>query len=498
MLPSPSRANRFRRRHTLVLPPVVELAILVLGWLGVAWATEGAIAAETRLPNIILILADDLGYGELGCYGQRVIETPRLDRLAAEGMRFTDFYAGSTVCAPSRCVLMTGLHTGHARVRGNGAAQITSLKKQDLTVAKLLKQAGYATALCGKWGLGELPGSEGLPNNQCFDHFFGYLNQTHAHNYYPEFLWRNTEQMPLGNIVSKPNPSSPGGWATKKVAYSADLITDDAVRFVEANHDKPFFLYWATTIPHVNNEARAATGDGHEVPGYGIYADRPWPNPDKGHAAMITRLDADVGRLLDTLDRLGIADNTLILFTSDNGPHREGGLDRRLFQPAGPLRGSKRDLYDGGIRVPLIARWPAKIAAGAVADHISYHGDLLATVAEIVGQPAPPSLDSLSLLPTFTGQGEQMEHETLYWEFYEQGSKQAVRWRNWKAVRMPMVTGPIELYDLASDLGETNDVAAAHPDVVARLAGYMEAAHVPDANWQPSGEANVRREFEDK
>src|SRR3972149_3267768 len=322
---------------------ITTVAAILLGAVAAIGAAR-TVVAEGPPPNIVLIVADDLGYGDLGCYGQQLIETPRLDRLAAEGLRFTQFYAGATVWAPARCVLMPGLPTGHATVRGNAAAggQRVGLRRDDVTLAELARDAGYATAVCGKWGLGEAgAGSEGLPNDQGFDHFFGYLNQTHAHNYYPEFLWRNTTRVPLRNVVRKLTPRSPGGVATTKVDYSHDLIADDALRFVEQHRDGPFLLYWAPTIPHANNEATRATGDGQEGPDYGTYADRSWPHPDKGQAAMITRLDADVGRLLDLIARLGLDERTLVLFTSDNGPHREGGQNVERFRPAGPLRGMK-------------------------------------------------------------------------------------------------------------------------------------------------------------
>ncbi len=379
---------------------------------------------------------------------------------------------------------MTGLHTGHARVRGNGGQAITSLTNKDVTVAELMRQAGYATALCGKWGLGAaIPDNQGLPNDQGFDLFFGYLSQTQAHNYYPDFLWRNKERVALQNVL-KGSPNALQAISTKKVQYSPDLVRDEAIQFVKQHRDQPFFLYWATTIPHANNEARAATGDGMEVPDYGTYVDRPWPNPDKGQAAMITRLDADVGKLLDTLRELGIDDNTLVMFTSDNGPHHEGGQNTERFDPNGPLRGFKRDLYEGGIRVPLIARWPGTIAAGGTSDHISYFGDAFATLAELTQQPIPQHLDSISMLPTLTGKtAEQRQHDYMYWEFYEQGSKQAVRSQNWKAVRIPMITGNTELYDLATDIGETTNVATEHADVVHRLEQMMTEAHVPDPNW---------------
>jgi arylsulfatase A-like enzyme len=272
------------------------------------------------------------------------------------------------------------------------------------------------------------------------------------------------------------------------VEYSHDLIADEAINFVRLNRDRPFFLYWAITIPHANNEARRALGNGQEVPDYGIYADRPWPDSDKGHAAMISRMDESVGQLVDTLKELGIDENTLILFTSDNGPHHEGGQDVDRFDPNGPLRGMKRDLYEGGIRVPLIARWPNHIPADRTSGHISYQGDVFATLAEIAKQQPSKDLDSISMLPALTGQNDQQKkHEYLYWEFYEQGSKQAVRWKEWKAVRMPMRTGKTELYNLESDLGETKDIAADQPEIVSKLQQMMDTAHERDPNWQASG-----------
>ena len=385
---------------------------------------------------------------------------------------------------------MTGLHTGHARVRGNGGDRKQSLKHEDVTLAELLKRAGYATALCGKWGLGAASkGNEGLPNDQGFDLFYGYLSQVHAHNYYPTFLWRNQQRVPLANVVPR-IPGSLGGIATKKVQYSADLITHEAIEFVKQHRDGPFFLYWPTTIPHTNSEANAAGGDGHEVPDYGIYANRPWPNPGKGQAAMITRLDTDIGRLFDTLRELGIDGNTLVLFTSDNGPQPDRRQTTNRFNPTGPLRGMKRDLYEGGIRVPLIARWPGKVPAGTSSDWVGYFGDMFATFCELTHQISPKNLDSISMLPVLTGKSaNQREHDYLYWEFYEQGTKQAVRWKDWKAVRMPMITGKTQLYNLANDIGETKDVAADHPDIVRRLEQIMHDAHVPNANWHVKGES---------
>jgi uncharacterized sulfatase len=453
-----------------------------------ATADKSFAAAKPNPPrrvNIIFILADDLGYGDLGCYGQKQIQTPCLDRMAAEGMRFTQFYAGATVCAPSRCVLMTGKHTGHCWVRGNAGKtsnpEIQILQPQEITVAKLLQQAGYATALVGKWGLGQ-PESTGLPTKQGFDYFFGYLDQVHAHNYYPSFLWRNETRVPLKNEV--PGDGEFGqGWATKKVEYSHDLIAAEAFQWIEQQKGKPFFLYLAVTIPHANNEATRATGDGQEVPDYGIYKDKDWPNPAKGQAAMITRMDADIGRLFALLKKLDLDDNTLVLFSSDNGPHKEGGHPPAIFEPSGPVRGTKRDLYDGGIRVPFLARWPGKIKAGSTSEHIGYFGDFMATAAELAGATMPAGRDSLSFVPALLGQsGKQKAHEYLYWEFHEGGFKQAVRMGDWKAVRLG-VNKPIELYNLKSDLGEQHDIAAQHPELIDRFTRLFVTAREDSPNW---------------
>ena len=453
-------------------------------------------AAARWSPNLIFILADDLGYGDLGCYGQKLIQTPRLDQMAREGMRFRQFYAGSTVCAPSRSVLMTGRHLGHTHVRGNARdRRLQALPDSDVTLAELLKKADYRTALCGKWGLGEdLPGARtGLPLNQGFDYFYGYLNQRHAHNYYPAFLWRNQSKVPLRNTVVEVESRSggfPGGYATKRVDYSHDLIAQEALDFVVRNQDKPFFLYLALTIPHANNEGTRATGHGQEVPDYGIYRDKPWSDQDKGQAAMISRMDRDVGRLLDKLAELEIDQDTVVMFSSDNGHHDEGGNSPETFDPNGPLRGMKRDLYEGGIRVPMIVRWPGKTPAGSVSDHIGYFGDLMATTADLAGVDLPGNLDSISLLPTITGQPKQQrKHDYLYWEFYERGGKQALRQGRWKAIRMPIFSGRTQLYDLGRDLGEANDISDEHPRVVEALQSLMDVAHTPHPGWTPQGEA---------
>jgi uncharacterized sulfatase len=441
-------------------------------------------ASAERPPNIIFIMADDLGYGDLGAYGQERILTPHIDRLAAEGLRFTSFYAGSTVCAPSRSVLMTGRHAGHTYIRGNREVQPMGqepLPDSVVTVAEVLKGAGYATGLVGKWGLGG-PDSEGHPNRQGFDYFYGYLGQRHAHNYYPAFLIRNAERVPLGNKLPEPARADGAGKAVEKVAYSHDLIAEEALAFVERNQDGPFFLYLALTIPHANNEAGA---EGMEVPDYGDYAGNDWPAPQQGLAAMISRMDRDVGRLMERLDALGLDDNTIVFFTSDNGPHAEGGNDPGYFDSNGPLRGIKRDLYEGGIRVPMIVRWPGRTPAGTTTDHPGYFGDFLVTAAELSGAATPPDHDGISLLPTLTGRdAQQAAHPYLYWEFYERGSAQAVRVDHWKGVRQPMFTGEIELYDLDADLGEEQNVAPEHPDVVARVREIMDEAHRPSPMWR--------------
>jgi arylsulfatase A-like enzyme len=459
--------------------PILVAAFLFANTPALAAAAPAG-SAPVRPPNILFILADDLGYGDLGSYGQQRIQTPNLDRLAAEGMRFTQFYAGSTVCAPSRCVLMTGFHVGHATIRGN--AKI-NLGPEDTTVAEVLKTAGYTTGLIGKWGLGS-EGSDGTPTRKGFDYFYGYVDQTMAHNYYPHYLVRNDVREPLRNVVPNPGPFGQGV-ATVRVDYSADLLAEDALRFIRENSDRPFFLYFSPTLPHANNENRP---DGMEVPDYGIYTNEIWPNPSKGYAAMVTRLDAHVGRILDQLRESGIADNTVVFFTSDNGPHREGGNNPDFFNSSGLLRGIKRDLTEGGIRVPLIVRWPGRVAAGSISSHIASFADFLPTAAAFAGAPPPPSIDGVSFLPELTGEAQQ-SHDHLYWEFYEQFSAQAVRRGQWKALRSPMLTGPIRLYDLDADPGEQRDIASERPEIVAELAAVMDRAHVPSPLWIVPGTA---------
>ena len=441
---------------------------------------------KPKHPNIIFILADDLGYGDLGCYGQAKIKTPNIDRLAAEGMRFTQCYAGSTVCAPSRSALMTGQHTGHTRVRGN---EPVPLRPEDVTVAEVLQKAGYKTGAFGKWGLG-LANTTGVPTKQGFDEWFGYLSQTHAHDYYPTQLFRNDEIMFF-------DENSAG----RKGAWSHNLFTKTATNFVRSYKYFSFFLYLPYTVPHANNELTKVTGNGMEIPSDAPYSKEDWPQQEKNKAAMITRLDRDIGAILDQLEKLSIDDNTIIFFTSDNGPHKEGGVKPEFFNSSGGLRGIKRDMYEGGIRVPMIVRWPGKIPAGKVSDQVWAFWDFLPTAAEIAGQPLPTNtvaaasntggtsvpasrgqMDGISMLPTLLGQKQTNQHEFLYWEFHERGTKQAVRMGDWKAVRLAPKE-PLELYNLKTDRTETNNVAADNPQIVSKIENYLLTARSESERW---------------
>jgi arylsulfatase A-like enzyme len=441
-----------------------------------------------------MIMADDLGYGDLGCYGQKLIQTPHIDRLAKRGMRFTDFYAGSTVCAPSRCVLMTGLHTGHCYIRGNGK---DNLRPKDVTVAEVLKRADYATGQIGKWGLGH-EGTTGLPTRQGFDFFYGYLDQHHAHLYYPTFLVKNESRVKLRNIV--PDEGQWGqGVASKKIDYSPALMTEQTLDFIDAHKDERFFLYLSYTLPHANNEANRKIGDGTEVPNLGIYKDKEWTKQNKGQAAMVTYLDDMVGQVVKRLKAHGLIENTVIFFTSDNGPHSEAGNDVTFFDANGPVSGIKRALLDGGIRVPLIVQWPGRVKAGSTTPLMAGAVDFMATAAEISGVKLGTPTDGISFLPTLLGnETKQKKHEYLYWEFYEQGSKQALRTGKWKAIRRPMITGPIELYNVSEDIGETKNLAKQYPDVVAKAERLFTEAHAPTERWRPSGKSRKRNRAESR
>lgn len=450
--------------------PSRRAAAVMLAISAVLLGAAGSNAVEqSRPPNIIFILADDLGYGDLGCYGQQRIRTPRLDQMAQQGIRFTQCYSGSTVCAPSRCALMTGLHCGHARIRANS---LVPLRPEDVTAAKVLKSAGYDTAIIGKWGLGE-PDTTGVPNRQGFDYWFGYLNQVHAHNYYPDYLWLNETKFPLpDNVVEK-------GVARVKVHYSPDLFTQRALDFVSQKREQPFFLYLTYIIPHANNEAGQS---GMETPTDAPYAGEPWPQQEKNKAAMISRLDADVGKLLDRLRELHLAEDTVVFFSSDNGPHQEGGVDPTFHRSSGPLRGHKRDLYDGGIRVPLIAWGPNRVPEGSTNHSVVAFWDFLPTAAELAGAPLTAETDGVSWAPVVNGKVERLERpagrDMLYWEFNERGDQQAARLGKYKALKL-VENGPLELYDLETDCGETKNIAADHPQLVEEFARRIAAARTP-------------------
>jgi arylsulfatase A-like enzyme len=433
----------------------VRSFFLVLFWLAastIAGAPAVAAPPDGRKPNVIFILADDLGYGDVGCFGQKHIRTPNIDRLAAEGMRFTQAYAGTTVCAPSRCTLMTGRHTGHCPIRGNREIKPEGqepMPQGTFTVAHLVRRAGYSTGLIGKWGLGH-PGSASTPDKMGFDYFYGYNCQLKAHEYYPEYLWRNTEKVPLDGKT-----------------YSHDLMAGEALEFVRRSKDKPFFLYLAFTVPHQKIQ----------VPDLGPYADEAWPANLKKLAAMITRMDRDIGRLMSLLKELNLDENTLVFFASDNG----AAYRDELFSHSGPLRGFKRDMYEGGLRSPSIARWPGRIKAGAVSDQVWAFWDVLPTLAELTGQQAPAGLDGVSILPALLD-GRRVEHPPLYFEFHERGFHQAARIGDWKALRHGL-KAPLELYDLKVDIGERNDVAAKNPEVVRQFEEYLRAARIESDLW---------------
>lgn len=421
-------------------------------------------SAAARPPNIIYILADDLGYGDLGSYGQKLIHTPRLDQMARDGMRFTQHYAGAPSCHPSRCVLFTGKHGGHARIRANSKLP---LLPEDLTFPQVLKKAGYATGGVGKWALG-LEGSTGAPEQKGMDEYFGYLDQTHAHSYYPDYLWRNGKR-----------ESIPGNSKGQRTVYSHDLFVDEALNYIRRNRERLFFFYAAFTIPHAEvavpedslDEYRGKWPEPKAFPGSKTYS--PQTQPRAVRAAMITRLDRDIGRILDLLDELNLSENTLVIFTSDNGPITAGGQDPEFFDSNGPLRGFKFSLYEGGIRVPMIARWPGRVPSGSESTLVSDFADLFPTLVELSGAPPAPDLDGVSLVSTLTGRPEkQKRREYFYWEAAPQ---QAVRRGDWKAYRSAP-DQPLELYHLANDIGETTNEAKAHPEVAASLKQLLVTA----------------------
>lgn len=448
-------------------------------------------APSDERPNIIYIMVDDLGYGDLGCYGQDVIQTPAIDQLAAEGMRFTDHYAGHTVCRPSRLVLWTGKHVGSTGLTGNRSFSLTG---KEPTVAKLLQSAGYATGGVGKWALGHVETPEnienpGHPNRNGFDSWFGYMNQSNAHNYYPPFLWRNSQQISLPGNVLMEHPLARGRVSKERVTYSHDEMTDAALEFISQSAEQDFLLHIHWTIPHANNEGGRVLKDGMEVPDYATYADRDWPNPEKGFAAMITRMDRDVRRIVELLQKLNIDQKTLLIFTSDNGPHNEGNHQHEYFNSNGPLKGYKRSMHEGGIRVPMIARWPSKIAPGSTSNLPSAFWDFLPTACEAANVDLPNPIDGISYLPTLLGKSaEQVKHEYLYWASQEGETSIGVRFGDWKLVRYRKdKSGQADwrLYDLANDLGEQHDVSTEHPSVVAKIINLLERDNLPAQSSRP-------------
>jgi len=449
---------------------------------------------QAKQPNIIFILADDLGYGDLGCYGQKLIQTPRIDQMAEEGMRFTEHYSGSPVCAPARAVLMTGKHTGNTPVRGNRQNDLSSgqmpLPKSELTIATVLKEAGYHTAFFGKWGLGNVD-TMGNPLRRGFDEYHGYLDQVLAHNAFPEYLLKNGEKLYLDNVVQYVDPDAwhkgLGSYSLEKNTFSQDIFIAESLSFISENRDNTFFLYLPWIIPHDNGEA--PKHQQMESPGHGVYAEEDWEDNSKAYAAAISRMDQDVGRILDHLEALGIAENTLVIFTSDNGPLPEKFVFTERFQSNGPFRGSKRDLYEGGIRVPFVAWWPGSIEAGQVSDHPSAFYDFFATACEVAELDVPENVDGISYLPTLLG-NPQPSHEYLYWEFPIRspgngyGYQVAVRLGKWKGIRVDLLNNPdaaIELYNLDVDPAESTDLAAEYSELVDRINRIMHQAHTSAA-----------------
>ncbi len=453
---------------------------------------------DVRSPNIVYILADDLGWGEVGCYGQKKIRTPHMDKLSNEGMRFTQHYSGSTVCAPSRCVLLTGKHTGHSVVRNNwenggwGADQPEGqypLPESEETIAEMLKERGYTTACIGKWGLGG-PESTGHPNNQGFDHFYGYLCQRKAHNYYPAHLWRNGDKHIINEgefysahqKIEEPLESEEAYRDLyDREDYAPDLMRDEAVEFIRANANRSFFLYYPSPIPHVAIQALQP-----EIETYPQEWDRehylgqkgylPHPRPRAAYAAMISRLDSEIGAIVAELEKQGIADETIIMVSSDNGATYAGGVDYEFFDSSGPLRGLKGSLYEGGIRVPMIVRWPGRVAAGSTTDHVSAFQDVMPTIAELTGDRIEDG-DGVSFVPTLLDD-DQKQHDVLYWEH---GPKQAIRMGRWKGVRTGLRKGDltVQLYDLDSDASEQRDVASDHPEILEKIIELMDLEHEP-------------------
>lgn len=461
----------------------IYIFILIIG----TWSAKAQSTQKQPKPNIIFILADDLGYGDVGCYGQQKIKTPNIDALAKSGMKFTQFYSGSTVCAPARVSLMTGLHTGHTPVRGNKSFQPEGqapLPDSSITIATELQKAGYATAAIGKWSMGYITTS-GSPSKKGFEKFYGYNCQSLAHNYYPDHIWDNERRVEIPENVIKPS------------VYSADLFQRKALEFItDQKSDKPFFLYLPYTLPHVDltpphdslynyyvklfNEEPLVETNKRNLNGQFVEL-----YPHAAAAAMVARLDTYVGEIIAAVNKKGIAENTVIVFTSDNGPHREKGGDPEFFNSNGIYQGIKRDLYEGGIRVPLIISWKGKIKAGQESDHIGAFWDFFPTFQQMAGLPASKNIDGISILPLLQNK-QQAEHAYLYWEFHEGGGKQAVRWKNWKAIRLNVSNGKesaTELYDISKDPSEKINVAVQNKEIVEKLESFMKQAHQSNPDW---------------
>jgi len=471
---------------------ILKLAFVSLSLVACSASKKETKVVKTTPPNIVYILADDLGFGDVGYNGQSKFETPNIDKLAAKAMVFTQHYSGSTVCAPSRSALLTGMHTGHTAIRGNKEVRPEGqhpMPAATFTLAELLKEAGYTTGVYGKWGLG-YPGSEGDANQQGFDEFYGYNCQRIAHNYYPYHLWHNQKK-----VLLKENAGKGQG------VYAPDLIHEKALQFMEANKEKPFFMYYASALPHAElllpekylskykgkflpEKAYNGKDDGplYKAGGYGSQK-----NSHAAFAAMVHLLDLQVGELMAKLESLGIADNTIVIFTSDNGPHQEGGADPTYFDSNGIYKGFKRDLYEGGIHVPMIVSWPGVVEEGSSTDHISAFWDVMPTFAELAGVETKDNLDGISFLPTLNGAKTQKQHEYLYWEFHEKGGRQAVRKGKWKAVKYNVLKQPkkqIQLFDLEKDPGETKNIAAQYPELVKELTTIIQEARTPSEIFQ--------------
>ncbi|MCD6201167.1 MAG: arylsulfatase [Bacteroidales bacterium] len=497
----------------LILPGALFLTVIFL-----LPSCTAKITKKKEKPNIVFIMADDLGYGELGCYGQGKIRTPNIDKLAENGMKFTDFYSGAPVCAPARCMLLTGRHPGHAQIRGNNEMAKRGdvwdyikashdpnlegqypLRKGTQTLGTLLQAAGYKTAAIGKWGLGG-PLTDGRPTQQGFDLFFGYNCQRQAHNYYPGHLWRNDTKVPLDNKLFSPHqklpvdadPYDPESYEQYKgKAYAPDLMIKEALHFIEENKEHPFFLYYPTTIPHVALQAPDKWIEkyhkifGEEEPYTGNHGYLPCRYPRATYAAMISYLDNQVGQIVDKLKELRLLNNTIIFFTSDNGPTYVGGVDTRFFDSAKPFKADygwgKGFTREGGIREPLIAYWPGHIKPGSQSNFVGAFWDVLPTLCDLAGVQAPDSTDGISFLPALLQEGKQKRHEYLYWEFPAYTGQQAVRMGHWKAIRDSIFKGNmrIKLYDLNTDIQESHDISSEKPQVVDKIKKIMKEAHVP-------------------